>query len=178
MDETHALRQAITARWQTPVGPKAQRYVDKFWNRQRRGNRLSADVEGNHGTYHVSVELIDSTLMSACSCYIGKHGYCHHCAALGVTFLQAPDSFVVIKTIALEAVSDLDSLAAYLDGVTLDELIRKLRKQGITQKAFAESIGMSSRHLSAVKAAEKRNRRFHELGATKLACIWALEHLT
>lgn len=158
-----------------PVGPKARRYIDKFWNRRRHANRLAADVEGNHGTYHVSVELVDSTLTSACSCYIGKYGDCHHCVALGMTFLQATDSFAVVEPVTLGAVSDLDSLSVYLDGVTLDELIRRLRQQGITQKAFAESIGMSSRHLSAIK--EKRNRRFHELGTTKLACIWALEHL-
>lgn len=178
MDELHALQQAITARWKMATEPKVQRYVDQFWNRQRRGTRLAADVEGNHGTYHVSIEVADSVLTSACSCYIGKGGGCHHCIALGMTFLQAPHSFVASQTITLEAVSDLASLAAYLDSVTLDELIGKLRQQGITQKAFAESIGMSSSHLAAVKAAEKRNRRFHELGATKLACIWALEHLT
>jgi transcriptional regulator with XRE-family HTH domain len=57
----------------------------------------------------------------------------------------------------------------------LDELIQSLRKQGITQKAFAESIGMSSQKLSAIKSSERRNRYFHELGATKLACLWVLE---
>lgn len=31
----------------------------------------------------------------------------------------------------------------YLRGVTLDDLIDQLRARGITQKAFAESIGMS-----------------------------------
>jgi hypothetical protein len=77
----------------------------------------------------------------------------------------------------LAAVSDLDSLRAYLESVALDELVQQLRQNGITQKAFAESIGMSSQHLSAVKSAEKRNRYFHELGATKLACLWVLEHL-
>ncbi|MCA9930130.1 MAG: hypothetical protein KC419_16720, partial [Anaerolineales bacterium] len=73
--------------------------------------------------------------------------------------------------------NDLDSLQAYLNGVTLDELMTQLRKKGITQKAFCECIGMTSRHLSAVKSSEKRNRHFHELGAIKLAVLWALEHL-
>ena len=51
----------------------------------------------------------------------------------------------------------------------------RLRAIGITQKAFAESIGMNSRHLSAVKSSERRNRYFNELGAVKVACLWFLE---
>jgi hypothetical protein len=47
----------------------------------------------------------------------------------------------------------------------------------IERTAFAESIGMATRHLSAIKASELRHRYFHELGATKLACLWILEHL-
>lgn len=34
---------------------------------------------------------------------------------------------------------------------------------------------MNSRQLSAVKSSELRNRFYHELGATKLACLWVLE---
>jgi hypothetical protein len=70
----------------------------------------------------------------------------------------------------------LAELTEYLRGVTLDTLLQDLKAHGITQKAFAESIGMSSRHLSAVKSAEARNHFYHELGATKLACLWVLEH--
>ena len=35
---------------------------------------------------------------------------------------------------------------------------------------------MNTRHLSAIKSSELRNRYFNELGATKLACLWVLEH--
>ncbi len=73
--------------------------------------------------------------------------------------------------------TDLDSLQAYLDNVTLDELTKQMRAKGMTQKAFCESIGMNPRHLTAVKSSERRNRRFHELGAIKLAVLLVLEHL-
>ena len=63
----------------------------------------------------------------------------------------------------------------YLQGTTLDALLQELKTHGITQKAFAQAIGMNSRHLSAVKSSELRNRFYHELGATKLACLWVLE---
>ena len=35
---------------------------------------------------------------------------------------------------------------------------------------------MSTQHLSAVKSGELRNRRYHELGAIKLAVLWVMEH--
>jgi hypothetical protein len=74
-------------------------------------------------------------------------------------------------------VSDLDTLQAYLNSVTLDELVKQMRAKGITQKAFCAAVGMSTQHLSAVKSSELRNRRFHELGATKLAVLWVLDNL-
>ncbi len=55
--------------------------------------------------------------------------------------------------------------------------VEQLKQKGISQKAFAESVGMSTQHLSAVKRAEKSNRTYHELGAIKLACVWVLTHL-
>lgn len=172
-----ALQKAIQHNWPQAGGPKVTRYVGQFWDRQRRERRITAVVEGNHGDYTVVVEAREDSLWSACSCYIGKHGGCHHCVALGKTFLADPASFVVIEKVARTAVTDLDSLQAYLNSVTLDDLVKELRDKGITQKAFCESIGMASQHLSAVKSSELRNRRFHELGATKLAVLWVLEHL-
>ncbi len=76
----------------------------------------------------------------------------------------------------LDDVKGLNELVASLESITLDDLISQLKKRGITQKAFAASIGMSTQHLSAVKSSELNNRFYHELGATKLACLWVLEH--
>jgi hypothetical protein len=95
---------------------------------------------------------------------------------LARTFLTDPASFQEIKTKPLAEVGELSELHEYLQGVTLEALLQELKAHGITQKAFAESIGMNSRHLSAVKSSELRNRFHYELGATKLACLWVLEH--
>src|SRR5438046_9498319 len=72
---------------------KTQRYVNAFYDRTSVGTKIVARVEGNHGTYTVSIEVKDNALVSACSCYIGKGGYCHHCQALALTYLQDPTSF-------------------------------------------------------------------------------------
>ena len=177
-DETvERLQNMLREKWGSRSGVKVERYVGKFWGRERREGKITAVVEGNHGNYTVSIEAHEQgAVTSACSCYIGKHGYCHHCAALALTFLAEPDSFVAIKKVEKTAVSDLDTLRAYLDGITLDELIKQMRAKGITQKAFCEAVGMSTRHLTAVKSAESRNHRYHELGAIKLAVLWMLEN--
>jgi uncharacterized Zn finger protein len=176
-EDSIALQEAIKQQWGGAKGEKVQRYVGKFWDRQRRGRRVTAVVKGNHGNYTVVIEAQEAGLWSACSCYIGKHGYCHHCAALGLTFLAEPDSFVEVKLVARTAVADLDTLEGYLNSVTLDDLTKQLKARGITQKAFCEAVGMGSGHLTAVKTAELRNRHYHELGAIKLAILWVLEQL-
>ena len=174
--EIDTLKQAIQNQWSSKLGDKAAAYVDKFFNRVRRDTKIVAQVVGNHGTYTVSIQAMQGGVRSACSCYIGKGGYCHHCAALAVTFLNKPDSFVEKIAKKLETVESLTDLTGYLQSVSLESLLNQLKEKGITQKAFAVSIGMSTQHLSAVKSSEINNRFYHELGAVKLACLWVLEH--
>lgn len=185
MGEDLDLTQEIEKRWgNAGSNPKARRYIGKFWDRTRRGSLISGMVQGNHGNYHVSIELYSAGISSRCSCYIGKHGYCHHCAALGLTFLAEPESFAVVADVVVEAdqivtdvVRDLDTLQNYLNGMALADLLKKMRQKGITQKAFCAAVGMSTGHLSTLRSSELRNRRFHELGATKLAVLWVMENL-
>ena len=169
------IEEAFRRRWSGTAGSKAKRYVGQFFNGTRLGRKITAQVVGNHGNYTVSIQVDEQKVTSACSCYIGKHGYCHHCAALALTFLNDPTSFQEIKPKPLTTLKDLADLHEFLQGTTLDTLLQELKAQGITQKAFAEGIGMSSRHPSTVKSSELRNRFYHELGATKLACLWVLE---
>ena len=171
-----ALRTAIKREWPNKPSAKAKRYIGSFSNSTRTGRKITAQVEGHHGTYTVSVQTDDKGLSSACSCYIGAGGFCHHCQALALTFLQDQEAFTEVNPAKRENIQDLQDVRAYLRDVTLDSLLKQLSAQGITQKALAESMGMNPRHLSAIKSSELRNRYFNELGATKLACLWVLEH--
>jgi len=171
------LKSAVRRTWSAEPSPKAQRYVGRFFDTIVVENRIIAKVAGNHGTYTVSVEVKDKELVSACSCYIGKGGYCHHCEALALTYLQNPASFTEVQPKKREDVKHVSDLHAYVQGVTLDSLLRQLSEKGITQKAFAEGISMNPRHLTAIKSSEARNHYYNELGATKLACLWLLEHV-
>ena len=171
------LQTAIKRRWSWVPSKKAKGYVNAFSAAERRGTKISAKVVGNHGTYTVSIQVEEQGLRSACSCYIGKHGYCHHCEALAITFLADPSKFKMVKSKQVKEIRQLTDVQAYLNSVTLDALLTQLKAKGITQKAFAEQIGMNTRHLAALKSSELRNHYFNELGATKLACLWMLDHL-
>lgn len=178
MSRSHVdiLKAAIQHHWSGEPGDKAKGYVDKFFNQTRTGTKIAAQVEGNYGTYTVSIEADEDGVASACSCYIGGGGGCHHCAALATTFLNDPSAFKASKPKRLNKVQDLTDLRRYLKHTTLDALLKRLKANGTTQKAFAESIGMNPRHLTSIKSCELRNRYYNELGATKLACLWVLEH--
>jgi hypothetical protein len=171
------LQRTIKRQWARVPSQKAKPYVNAFFDAVRTDTKITAKVVGNHGTYTVSIQLDPQGLTSACSCYIGKHGHCHHCEALAITFLREPGVFKVVTPKSVKAIQGLPDVAGSLQNHTLDALLKELKTHGITQTAFAESIGMSTRHLSAIKASELRNRYFNELGATKLACLWVLEHL-
>ncbi len=178
MLETDAdeLKNIVEANWHHASHPKVQRYIGKFFERTRTGSKMTAKVHGNYGVYLVSIEVKDQGTRSACSCYIGKGGGCHHCHALARTFLNSPDSFKVVEKKELRKVVNVEDVAGYLQGTTLEELLKELKAAGIKQKDFADSIGMNPRHLSSIKSSELRNRYYNELGATKLACLWMIEH--
>ena len=171
------LTELIKKHYHSPMSIKASRYFKEFYNKTKTTHQIKANVVGNNGEYIVTLKVKNGKIESACSCYIGKGGGCHHCEALAYHFWADPKSFRKITTPRRQNVMDLESLQKYLEGITLEDLISKMKKKGMTQTAFAESIGMSSRHLGAIKSAERRNRRFHELGATKLACLWVLENI-
>ena len=162
--------------WTGNPGEKTLSYVGAFFDTVIVSSKITGKVTGNHGVYTVSAEMVDKMLVSACSCYIGKGGYCHHCEALVLTYLQEPASFTEISMKKREDVHKVGDLHSYLQGVTLEALLKQLSDRKITQKAMAEGLGMNPRHLSMLKSAEARNRPANELGATKLACLWLLEH--
>ncbi|HEX9921838.1 MAG TPA: hypothetical protein VGD99_04185, partial [Anaerolineae bacterium] len=155
------LEEALRRHWPGNTGDKTKKYIGQFFNGTRLGTKITAQVVGNHGTYTVSIQADEQGVTSACSCYIGKHGYCHHCAALALTFLNDPAAFQEIEPKPLTTLKELPDLHEYLQGTTLDALLQELKTHGITQKAFAQAIGMNSRHLSAVKSSELRNRFYH-----------------
>ncbi len=94
--ELEQLLTAMQRQWSRVPSQKAKPYVNAFSAAVRSGSKITARVVGNHGTYTVSVQLDPQGLTSACSCYIGKHGYCHHCEALALTFMHDPSLFKVV----------------------------------------------------------------------------------
>ena len=74
MNDVELLTKAIRRTWRGKPGSKTERYIGAFWERTRRGVKIVAKVEGNHGTYTVSLAVSDddkNKIDSGCSCYIG-----------------------------------------------------------------------------------------------------------
>jgi len=59
-----------------------------------------------------------------------------------------------VQQAQVQEVRQLTDVRAYLNSVTLEALLTQLKANGSTQKAFAEHIGMNTRHLSAMKSSE------------------------
>ena len=68
--------------------------------------------------------------------------------------MHDPSLFQVVTPTQRTDVRTLTDVQAYLQSVTLEALLAQLKEQGITQKAFAEQIGMHTRHLAAMKSSE------------------------
>ena len=113
-------------------GEKARRYIGQFYAQGWIGDRITGKVEGNHGTYTVSICLEGGHVSSACACYIGKHGFCHHCEALAHTFFQDPEAFVEVVSKYKADLSTLGDLPDYIKTTTLESLLAELKAKGIT----------------------------------------------
>lgn len=162
--------------WRTsPSDIKARRYVGQFFNRRRIDLKIIADVEGNHSTYTVSIDTGTEHPTSACSCYIGAGGGCHHVRALAQTFLDAPDSFVPQETRTREQVRTLDDLALYLETTPLKALLADLKAHDLSPKQAGTLLGAGRRTLNNAAQDEAHNQRADTLGALKLACLYLLE---
>ena len=160
------LKTTIRSAWDEAPGAKAKPYVGKFFERTRTGRKIVAKVEGNHGTYTVSIQAKQKEVDSACSCYIGGDGFCHHCAALANTFLKDPGSFKVVKRATLKQVRNPDELKRYLKGKTLASLLKDLKERGISQKDFAQGIGIKNPHAERGGFNPSKRSRVLGVGST------------
>ena len=55
MSDQDALTTVLQSHWAHASSTKVKKYIGKFQNRLRRGDLLSANVKGNHGTYRGQV---------------------------------------------------------------------------------------------------------------------------
>ena len=80
---------------------RAQPYVREFTHRLRSGPAISGRVAGPHGVFTVSLTIADSTLTPACSC-TSDPGFCRHAIALGLTYIEEPQSFYDVRTLTTQ----------------------------------------------------------------------------
>jgi uncharacterized Zn finger protein len=90
---------------------RAQPYVHEFTHRLRSGHSIGGRMAGPHCVYTVSLAIEWSTLTPSCSCTTDE-GFCKHVIALGLTYIEEPQSFY-----------DLHALEAQLERYAHSELV-------------------------------------------------------
>jgi uncharacterized Zn finger protein len=106
---------------------RAQPYVCEFTHRLLSGSVISGDVAGPHGVLRVSLTVGDSTLTPACRC-TSHPGFCRHAIALGLTYIEEPQSFYNLRT-----------LAAQLGQCSHGELVELILQMGTR---YPQALGM------------------------------------
>jgi hypothetical protein len=106
---------------------RAQPYVREFTHRLRSGHAIAGRVAGPHGVYTVTLAIEGSTLTPACSC-TSDAGFCRHVIALGLTYIEEPQSFY-----------DLRTLTARLEQYSHDELVDLVVRMGTR---YPQTLGM------------------------------------
>ena len=106
---------------------RAQPYVREFTHRLRSGPSIAGRVAGPHGIYTVSLGIEGSALTPACSC-TSDAGFCKHVIALGLTYIEEPQSFY-----------DLCTLTAQLEQSSHSELVTLIIRIGTR---YPQTLGM------------------------------------
>jgi hypothetical protein len=106
---------------------RAQPYVREFTHRLRSGHAIAGHVAGSHGIYTVSLGIDGSTLVPSCSC-TSDAGFCRHVIALGLTYIEEPQSFY-----------DLRTLTAQLEQYSRDALIALIIQMA---SRYPQTLGM------------------------------------
>ena len=109
---------------------RAQPYVREFTHRLRSGQTLGGRVAGPHGIYTVSLTVDGSTMTAACTCK-AEEAYCKHVIALGLTYIEEPQSFY-----------DLCTLIAQLEGYRSSDLIQLIIRMATRYPQLLGMLGV------------------------------------
>jgi uncharacterized Zn finger protein len=98
---------------------RAQPYVREFTHRLLSGHTITGRVAGPHGVYTVSLASEGVTLKPSCSCRTDGE-FCRHAIALGLTYLEEPETFYDLRTLMarLEQCRHSDLIALILQMAT------------------------------------------------------------
>lgn len=106
---------------------RAQPYVREFTHRLRSGHAIAGRLAGPHDIYTVSLAIEGSSLIPACSCTTDA-GFCRHVIALGLTYIEEPQSFYDLRTLMAQ-------LEQYSHGELVDLIVKMATR-------YPQTLGM------------------------------------
>ena len=111
---------------------RAQPYVREFTHRLLSGRTITGRVAGPHGFYTASLAIEGAALKPSCSCRTDGE-WCRHVIALGLTYLEEPETFYDLRTLTarLEQHRQSDLIALILQmAVSYPEILGMLGVEG------------------------------------------------
>ena len=85
----------------TKIFHRAQPYVGEFTQRLCCGNTIAGRVAGDYGVYAVSLSSDGVQLTPSCTCPADIE-FCKHAVALGLTYVEEPESFYDLRSLATQ----------------------------------------------------------------------------
>jgi len=78
---------------------KGREYIGEFINRLSTHDQVMGVTKGRYGTYNTLLGVDESGVYVDCDCPSSKLS-CHHAIGLALTYINFPDSFQSIRTVA------------------------------------------------------------------------------
>lgn len=154
---------------------RAENYVGKFHNCSVDGPVLKGTIKGNHGDYHVKLNIGADPIVYECGCDKAKESFCKHAAALGLTYIYTPWIFSSGHKIDRKAVKTPSEIQFYIKTTPLKDLLDDLKSVDISISTLAELTGVSM-HQVSVMVKEDMTGVHHALtDPLKMSCLYLLE---
>lgn len=179
----------LSQNWPERTPHKAVHYVDAFDDRARIGNRIEGYVQGNYGTYRVSIDVSSTSMEVSCSCPAGATwDDCKHVIALAKTFIEFPESFPLLEELSWKDIVGFEDLHLFSRTNSVESLVTKIRREGMATIELATILDMALDDLDGSASFDEeddfgiddlpsRTLLQAESRVIKIALLWVLERI-
>lgn len=154
---------------------RAENYVGKFQHCSIDGDVLKGTIRGNHGDYHVKIDVGTDPIAYECGCVNAKDVFCKHAAALGLTYIYTPWVFSSDRKLDRKTVKSAAEIKFYIKTTPLKDLLDELKKIDISISALAELTGVTMQQISVMVKEDMTGIHHSLTDPLKMSCLYLLE---
>lgn len=154
---------------------RAENYVGKFQNCSVEGSVLKGTIKGNHGDYHVKLDVGTDPISYECGCEKAKDCFCKHAAALGLTYIYTPWIFSSEHRLDRKAVKTPAEIQFYIKTTPLKDLLDDLKRVDVSISTLAELAGVTMQQISVMVREDMTGIHHALTDPLKMSCLYLLE---